>query len=299
MSVPKRTGVSRRCWRSIRAMPTITAPITLVQDQRRLPGVLLYVPVYAHRASQATPEQRRAALIGLLYAPIVVEGFVARHRRDPSRPDSISAVRFDRRFVRQGSASSARRGDTAAGPDSLFSKQDRGAAVRVGTCRCSSTARAQFDAEVSSLLPWAVFVAGVLASALLALLLQQQSTGLIRAETLARQMTADLDRLALVARRTSNAVAITDAQRRITWVNEGFERITGYPEAQAIGQPLALLSHDGSDLATLRRLDAGAAGRRAVHRHAGAPPQRWPTVLGRNRNPAAARRPGASCPASW
>jgi PAS domain S-box-containing protein len=37
-----------------------------------------------------------------------------------------------------------------------------------------------------------------------------------------------LERLALVARRTTNAVIITDAERRITWVNEGFTRITGY-----------------------------------------------------------------------
>ena len=34
--------------------------------------------------------------------------------------------------------------------------------------------------------------------------------------------------LALVAERTTNAVIITDAKRRIEWVNEGFTRITGY-----------------------------------------------------------------------
>ena len=51
-------------------------------------------------------------------------------------------------------------------------------------------------------------------------------------------MTADLGRLALVARRTSNAVVITDARRRITWVNEGFERITGYSGGRGPG-PLA------------------------------------------------------------
>ena len=50
---------------------------------------------------------------------------------------------------------------------------------------------------------------------LLAALLRQQITGRSRAENLAQEMTADLSRLALVARRTSNAVVITDVQRRI------------------------------------------------------------------------------------
>ncbi len=35
-------------------------------------------------------------------------------------------------------------------------------------------------------------------------------------------------KLALIASHTSNAVIITDSRGYITWVNEGFERITGY-----------------------------------------------------------------------
>ncbi len=235
-------------------MPSITGPITLVQDQTRLPGVLLYVPVYAHQASQVTPEQRRAALVGLLYAPIVVKELLADIAK--IHGDRIRFQLFDstddssNRVLVFGSTGAAQ----AVDPDSLFSKRievpvlGRSLSLQLDSSR-------QFDAEVSSLLPWAVFVAGVLASALLALLLQQQSRGLIQAQTLARRMTADLDRLALVARRTSNAVAITDAQRRISWVNEGFERITGYPEAEAVGRSLDLLSHAGSDPDTLCRLD--------------------------------------------
>ncbi len=32
----------------------------------------------------------------------------------------------------------------------------------------------------------------------------------------------------MVANRTSNAVAITDRDGLVDWVNEGFERLTGY-----------------------------------------------------------------------
>lgn len=38
----------------------------------------------------------------------------------------------------------------------------------------------------------------------------------------------DMERLSMVAARTSNMVVITDAQARVEWVNQSFERVTGY-----------------------------------------------------------------------
>lgn len=74
---------------------------------------------------------------------------------------------------------------------------------------------------------------------------------------LAERMTSEVDRLALVARLTSNAVVITNVQRQITWVNEGFERITGYSAAEAIGQtPAHLLQFDGTDPAAILQMRA-------------------------------------------
>ena len=46
----------------------------------------------------------------------------------------------------------------------------------------------------------------------------------------------ELERLALVARNTTNAVVITDLARRITWVNEGFTRITGWKLEEVVGR---------------------------------------------------------------
>jgi len=43
-------------------------------------------------------------------------------------------------------------------------------------------------------------------------------------------------KLSLVARATSNAVVITDAQEKIEWVNAGFTRITGYSAAEVLGR---------------------------------------------------------------
>lgn len=101
-----------------------------------------------------------------------------------------------------------------------------------------------------------------LSALLLVALLRQRSGEHRRAGALAETVNADLAQLALVARKTSNAVIVTDAQRRITWVNAGFERITGYSAAEALGQsPGALLQCADSDAATVQRmreaLDAG------------------------------------------
>ncbi|MBX2943325.1 MAG: PAS domain S-box protein [Cyclobacteriaceae bacterium] len=59
-------------------------------------------------------------------------------------------------------------------------------------------------------------------------------------------------KLALIARVTVNAVVVTDIEGRITWVNNGFERITEYSMEEVIGQkPGDLLQGKYTDPATI------------------------------------------------
>jgi diguanylate cyclase (GGDEF)-like protein/PAS domain S-box-containing protein len=72
----------------------------------------------------------------------------------------------------------------------------------------------------------------------------------------------ELERLALAAERTHNAVLVTDAERRIVWANDAFSRLSGYTLAEAIGRtPGELLHGERTDAATVARLrealDAG------------------------------------------
>jgi diguanylate cyclase (GGDEF)-like protein/PAS domain S-box-containing protein len=64
-------------------------------------------------------------------------------------------------------------------------------------------------------------------------------------ETRAEQ-TLRLKRLALVAERSSNAVVLADADRRVVWVNAAFIAITGFSAQESIGERFGILLARGS-----------------------------------------------------
>ena len=80
-----------------------------------------------------------------------------------------------------------------------------------------------------------------------------------RERELATRM-ATFQRLALVAERTTNAVVMTDVDRRITWANEGFTRITGYTLDEVLGKkPGAMLQYEKTNRETVEAM------RTAIH----------------------------------
>ena len=84
----------------------------------------------------------------------------------------------------------------------------------------------------------------------------------LRDITEVREQTAEIERLSKIARRTTNLVVVTDAKRRIEWVNAAFERTTGWTLDEVRGKnPGALLHCEETDPATTARfraaLDAG------------------------------------------
>ncbi len=53
--------------------PTLTSRLNLVQDRQARAGFLYFVPIFRPGAAVNTPEERFAALIGLVFAPIVID----------------------------------------------------------------------------------------------------------------------------------------------------------------------------------------------------------------------------------
>lgn len=95
-----------------------------------------------------------------------------------------------------------------------------------------------------------------------------------QAQRLAEQ-TAQLERLALVADRTQNAVMLLDPDGHIQWINEAFTRMSGHAPPQAIGRhPQDLLRHPEAPASTRLALDAAIRSglplqAEQLHRHAG------------------------------
>lgn len=86
----------------------------------------------------------------------------------------------------------------------------------------------------------------------------------LRDVTLAREQAAEIERLSEIAQRTTNLTVVTDAARRIEWVNEALERTTGRRLDKVKGRGAgSFLQSDQTDPATGARfratLDSGEA----------------------------------------
>ncbi len=238
------------------AAPIMTAPVLLVQNLQQTPGAIIYVAVYREAARLNSAMERRSALRGLISAPIVFKELLG----------DLDLVSNNALVIRLTDITNGQAANNLLFENELLSggrfqsSQTLNLLGRQLSLQTHSTAF--LIAGRDSFQPWLIGLGGILSSALLALLLWQQAHGRQRAETLAQNMTQDLNRLALVARNTSNSVVITDAQRRITWVNPGFERITGYQANEVIGKSPSFLQFEATDRNTIAQMhDAFEAGR--------------------------------------
>ncbi len=232
--------------------PTLSGHIVLVQDNKQSSGALLYVPLFRNGTSPSTPDERRQALLGLLYAPIVLSELLdgihdvqaGRLEFDLFDTASMDAPVYEGRLDSAQATASAQASRFDTTRTMTISHRDM-------TLRMRGTPA--FDADIDQLPSWLLLLGGSLVSALLSLLVWQQASGRRRAETLAHGMTRDLDRLAQVVRHTSNAVSILDVEQKIIWINEGFTRTTGYEASEVLGQRPGDLLWRGSMAAHARK----------------------------------------------
>ncbi|PRY03653.1 PAS domain S-box-containing protein, partial [Pontibacter ummariensis] len=62
----------------------------------------------------------------------------------------------------------------------------------------------------------------------------------------------ELEKLSLVASNTTNGVVISNKDRRVEWINEGFTKMTGYSSSEVLGKlPIELLHHDQTSIEVL------------------------------------------------
>ncbi|TAH12192.1 MAG: PAS domain S-box protein [Curvibacter sp.] len=209
----------------------LTGSITLVQDQTKTPGFLLFLPVYKEGTAPLLSPAQPATLVGLVYAPIVAHELLCTLRQGPGSALALSL--HDADAGEEGSPIYAEGGESPGAESAekklviaqFNTRQEIEVAGRSLTLRVHSTPEFELAQDRSSLA--IAGVGGTFLSFMLALTVWLLASGRLRAQNLAARMTEDLDRLARVAKHTKNAVTLVDKQGNILWVNEGFAKLTG------------------------------------------------------------------------
>ncbi|MEP6722402.1 MAG: PAS domain S-box protein [Variovorax sp.] len=236
-SEPNRRAAADRAMLSGEA--TLTAPITLAQENRPVRAFLLLLPVYRIDAQLArfqqrfrepmAPEVARAQTFGWVLTPLaideVLKGFDFQDGAfSLALADITRADQPERFFVSRGSASAAAGARMTASPLQLFGR----------VWQVEVTAQPLFATQLNLRDPWAVFAAGVVLAAVLSLL------SYVYLVTRRRQELADEQRSRLAAIVTSSNDAIIGRRLdgTITDWNAAAAHIFGYTSEEAVGKAL-------------------------------------------------------------
>lgn len=226
----------------------VTGPIHLLQGTGVEFGALYFLPVYR----DASPHD----LLGLVYAAVDYASMLEAPGGDERLVD-FTLVDVTAAAPVTVYPIAAR---TAASYPSRYVRQVE---LSVGGRRLRLVMRSTpaFDAAVANDVAQAsrLGVAGGLLSLLMAVVAWLLLAGRQRALDLAHSMTLELDRLAMVARLTTDAVAIAGTDGRVAWSNPAFARLVDRSAGDLQGQMLCLLLGEQGGVE-----DACAAVRRAV-----------------------------------
>ncbi|WP_341906060.1 CHASE domain-containing protein [Polaromonas sp. YR568] len=243
-------------------LPTLSNRVVLVQDEQKGAGFLYFLPVYRAGVPLNTAQQRFDGLVGVLASPIVARELLAGTVRAVASQldfDLYEGAIHPEDLVyshRTDSPAAAATPSPALVRPSAWLREERELVVGERPFVLSARTSAQFEATVDFTTPIVTRIGGSLLSALLALTVWLLGSSRTRAYAVAQRMTADLARLAEVARLTSNSVVITDQAQRVTWVNDGFTRQYGYTPEEAQGRQVQELTGlAGNDPAALQRIE--------------------------------------------
>ncbi|MCP5285748.1 MAG: PAS-domain containing protein [Burkholderiaceae bacterium] len=220
--------------------PALTDPIVLVQDDRRTPGFLVCVPMYHAGHALDTPAQRRSALRGVLYAPIVAAELLADVDRVAAQGFAAFSLRGETDVFDSGVARTVHPGVAHHSSNLVIDVLDRRFVLDVHSTPA-------FEASVDRSPLWLATGGGAVITLLLVGLSMGSDRARWRAERRVADMTSELERLAAVARATGDGVLLLDPQRRIVWVNEAFTRVTGYTLEESLGREPGRLLQARSD----------------------------------------------------
>ena len=236
---------------------TLSGRIQLVQDGKSRPGFLLFMPMYQPGTDPKTPQERRTNLIGLIYAPIVVEEML--QGIGQTQGGIVEFGLFDSPEISQKSWLA---GHVDKQSDNARQHLERRFFLYVGgqSLTLDVDAAPTFESEYGRTGPIWAGLLGVVLSAAIALAIWLLRTGRIRAEMMAQRMTQDLQKAkqesesALRETQTLlhtlnkfTIVCVTAPDGAILDVNEAFCQVSGYSRDELVGCNPRLLTSGEHD----------------------------------------------------
>lgn len=231
---------------------TLTRRIILVQDGKKRPGFLLYMPIYKPGAPLSSTQDRIDNLMGVIYAPLVVEEFL-----DGIGQDQADVLHYGVYDSPVPGKDSLLAGALVTGTVAKHVQLRRHYFMYVGGQALTLAVEASptFETVYGRSGPLWVGVLGTVLSAVLALAVWLLRSGRGRAEALADAMTHDLQeakRSAETALRESDAllatldrfstVCVTQPDGTLVHVNDIYCQLSGYERSELLGQNPRLLT---------------------------------------------------------
>lgn len=236
---------------------TLTRRITLVQDGKKRPGFLLYMPMYKPGAALLTAQDRRENLMGVIYAPLVVEEFL-----DGIGKDQAEVLRFGVYDSPQPDKASLLAGALVTGEVTKGSQLRRHYFMYLGGQALTLAVEASptFETVYGRSGPLWVGVLGTVLSAVLSLAIWLLTSGRGRAEALADAMTHDLKAAKQDAERALreseallatldrfSTVCVTKPDGTLAHVNDIYCQLSGYSREELLGNNPRMLTSGQHD----------------------------------------------------
>jgi PAS domain S-box-containing protein len=228
-----------------------TGRVTLVQEGARnvQPGFLMYVPVYRPSVPRGTVEERRAAIVGWVYAPFrmndLMRGLGGEHVSD------LEVAIYDGRQPAESALLYRSPGARPAGSRAMFTHTDAvDTAGRTWTIAIRSAP--QLEATLDKRPTAAIAATGVGLGLLLSLVVWLLATSRRRALQLAGGMTLELrasrdridaerQRIRLILQNAYDAFLAVGPDGRVTDWNGQACKLFGWKEEEALGRDAATL----------------------------------------------------------
>ncbi|PHQ34135.1 PAS domain S-box protein [Rhodopirellula bahusiensis] len=237
----------------------ITPRLQLVGADPDEANFLFMVPHY--RGMPTTEEERLASIVGwvgmVIDSSAVFEGL-----------ESATGCELGYRlFIHEGSSGEYEVASSGELSNSYASEFKHHASERIAGQRWDiEMFPTQAFTTTTASLVWTIGLGGACCTILVSSLVLVLSSSAYRANRTAARMTVDLRKLAMVAKRTTNSVIITDVNRKITWVNEGFTRISGYEFEEVVGKsPGSFLQCEETDPGTIACIRSSLSRQQGFH----------------------------------